>query len=89
MGRTEADREITSEPWLSTQSSTEQIRPLFGVSGVVCPKKEKRRQKNSKTILPEPTLLEITGYATTQELTSAEDSGIPCRGSYWLRLFTN
>src|SRR6516165_7041004 len=44
MGRTEADRKITDEPWSSKQSLTEQRRPLFGVKGMVCPKKEKREQ---------------------------------------------
>ena len=29
LGRTEADRKITSEPWSSEQSLTEQLRPLF------------------------------------------------------------
>jgi hypothetical protein len=45
LGRTETDRKITNEPWSSKQSLTEQLRPLFGVSGVVCSKKEKREQK--------------------------------------------
>ena len=49
--RTEADLKITSEPWSSMQSLTEQPRPLFGVDGVVCPKKEKREQKKSKKVL--------------------------------------
>jgi hypothetical protein len=47
--RTETDRKITNESWSSRQSSTEPIRPLFGVNGVVCPKKEKREQKYKKT----------------------------------------
>jgi hypothetical protein len=51
MGRTETDRKITNEPWSSKQSLTEPIRPLFGVNGVVCPKKEKREQKIEKNFL--------------------------------------
>src|SRR5215831_9647472 len=51
LGRTETDRKITNEPWSSKQSLTEQRRPLFGVKGVVCPKKEKREQKLIKKVL--------------------------------------
>jgi hypothetical protein len=50
--RTEADRWITSEPWSSKQRSTEQGRPLFGVTGEVRSKKD----------LTGPTLLEMSDY---------------------------
>jgi hypothetical protein len=61
MGRTEADRRITSEPWSSTlgqRNLTKQT--LFGVDGEVRSKKD----------LTEPALLEMSGYATNQELTT-------------------
>ena len=60
MGRTEADRKITSEPWSSMQrSNKEQGRPLFGVDGEVCAKK----------YLTGPTLLEMSGKLTNRDLT--------------------
>jgi hypothetical protein len=38
LGRTEADREITSEPWSSMHNSKDLKRPLAGVKGEACSK---------------------------------------------------
>ncbi len=35
------------------QSLTEQLRPLFGVNGVVCPKKKRENKKNQKRSIME------------------------------------
>ena len=50
LGRTEADRKITSEPRSSMQRSTKQTRPLSGVN----------EEERSKKSLTEPTLLEMS-----------------------------
>jgi hypothetical protein len=58
MGRTEADRRITSEPWSSTlgqRNLTKQT--LFGVDGEVRSKKD----------LTEPALLEMSGNGIYQD----------------------
>src|SRR5215469_9333825 len=62
LGRTETDRKITNEPWSSKQSLTEQRRPLFGVKGVVCPKKEKREQKLIKKVLTRAGIVRDIAY---------------------------
>jgi hypothetical protein len=47
--RTEADRWITERAVVvEAKVKEEQGRPLTGVNGVVCPKKEKREQKINK-----------------------------------------
>src|ERR1700747_2770805 len=66
LGRTETDRKITSEPWSSKQSSTEPIRPLFGVHGVVCPKKEKREQKIQKNFLTRAGIVRDVRFGVNQ-----------------------
>src|SRR5262250_3221602 len=67
MGRIEADREITSEPWSPREGQQRnQRRPLFGEEGVLRSKNEKsdkKFQKSPRKDLAEPTLLEITGQA--------------------------
>src|SRR5215471_11598290 len=65
LGRTETDRKITNEPWSSKQNLTEQIRPLFGVNGVVRPKNKRKMKKGGRKTqkdLTEPTLLEMPVY---------------------------
>src|SRR5215831_7997658 len=62
LGRTETDRKITNEPWSSKRSLTEQRRPLFGVKGVVCPKKEKREQKFIKKVLTRAGIVRDVAY---------------------------
>src|SRR5215469_11337070 len=62
LGRTETDRKITNEPWSSKQSLTEQRRPLFGVKGVVRPKKEKREQKFIKKVLTRAGIVRDVAY---------------------------
>jgi hypothetical protein len=63
MGRIEADRKITSEPWSPREGQQRnQRRPLFGVEGVLRSKNEKgdkKFQKSARKDLTEPTLLEI------------------------------
>src|SRR5215469_13561692 len=65
LGRTETDRKITNEPWSSKQSLTEQRRPLFGVKGVVRPKKEKREQKFIKKVLTRAGIVRDIAYTET------------------------
>src|SRR5215469_6128427 len=71
LGRTETDRKITNEPWSSKQSLTEQRRPLFGVKGVVCPKKEKREQKFIKKVLTRAGIVRDIAYEPHAPLYSA------------------
>src|SRR5215472_6703937 len=71
LGRTETDRKITNEPWSSKQSLTEQRRPLFGVKGVVCPKKEKREQKLIKKVLTRAGIVRDIAYEPHAPLYSA------------------
>src|SRR5215468_7398543 len=68
LGRTETDRKITNEPWSSKQSLTEQRRPLFGVKGVVCPKKEKREQKLIKKVLTRAGIVRDIAYEPSAPL---------------------
>jgi len=42
----------------------EQIRPLFGVNGVVCPKKEKRVQKIQKKFLTRAGIVRDVRFAS-------------------------
>jgi hypothetical protein len=59
MGRTETDRKITSEPWLSTLGQRNLMKKtLFGVYGEVRSKKD----------LTEPALLEMSGFRVYQDL---------------------
>jgi len=51
---------LTSEPWSSMQRSMKRTRPLLGV----------KREVFSKKGLTEPTLLEMSGYPTYQDLVS-------------------
>jgi hypothetical protein len=53
MGRTEADRKITSEPWSSMQSGRKKTTKTTLRSG---------RSSALKKDLTEPTLLEMSGY---------------------------
>src|SRR5215469_17903190 len=71
LGRTETDRKITNEPWSSKQSLTEQRRPLFGVKGVVCPKKEKREQKFIQKVLTRAGIVRDIAYEPNAPLYSA------------------
>src|SRR5215470_1746621 len=72
MGRIEAGRKITSEPWSPREGQQRnQRRPLFGVEGVLRSKNEKsdkKFQKSARKDLTEPTLLEITDYPVYQAL---------------------
>src|SRR5215471_9615364 len=76
LGRTETDRKITNEPWSSKQSLTEQRRPLFGVKGVVCPKKEKREQKLIKKVLTRAGIVRDVAYTESKFL------HFKCPGTY-------
>src|SRR6516162_6237128 len=75
LGRTETDRKITSEPWSSKQSLTEQIRPLFGVKGVMCSKKEKRGKKKFKKGLDRADI--VKDSSRTQPAFGAKPRGAP------------
>jgi hypothetical protein len=59
----EGPASIDAEPRLSKQSLTEQLRPLFGVNGVVCLKKEKRQQKNHKKVLTRAGIVRDAGLS--------------------------
>src|SRR6266576_5391606 len=66
------DRKITNEPWSSKQRSTEQGRPLFGVDGVVCLKKEKRQQKIQKKFLTRAGIVRDVRYPMPSSYSVAE-----------------
>jgi hypothetical protein len=57
LGRTEAARQITNEPWSSMQRSKKLTRPLSGVNGEVCKKKRKKLWKERKKDLTPPVSL--------------------------------
>ena len=59
MGRTEADRTITSEPWLSTLGQRNMTKENTLRSAW---------RSSFKKDLTEPALLEMSGNATNQEL---------------------
>src|SRR5215467_11833806 len=88
LGRTETDRKITNEPWSSKRSLTEQRRPLFGVKGVVCPKKEKREQKFIKKVLTRAGIVRDVAYNETIEIPAPQTGAmVTCIASLYLIKF--
>src|SRR5262252_6687980 len=59
---------LRNEPWSSKRSLTEQLRPLFGVTGEGALKKERKVKKERKNGLRRSALLEISGYRVNQTL---------------------
>jgi hypothetical protein len=57
---------------------TEPIRPLFGVNGVVCPKKEKREQKNTKKFLTRAGIVRDVRFPDEPGLTVKKAQGMMC-----------
>src|SRR5215469_4912102 len=94
LGRTETDRKITNEPWSSKQSLMQQGRPLFGVKGMVCAKKEKKEQKFIKKVLTRAGIVRdalrqfasaLRAFAPLRYVRSGSESGYAVRSCTTVR----